>query len=180
MTKRCTMKNVYKIEGATTKVWSTGKNSNIFFTIDTANLDKIKAVTWRVYVLKNGYYKVESGIFRNGKKQTFVLSRFLTDAKPKINVDHVDRNPLNNTIENLRFASHSENGQNVCKRSKRATSIFKGVCFHKQKNKWFAYINCNKKRYSLGYFDNESDAAIAYNNKAKELFPEFSFENKVV
>lgn len=49
------------------------------------------------------------------------------------------------------------------------SSSYKGVFLDKRYNKWYSYINFNKKRYNLGYFLSEKDAAIAYNNKSLEL-----------
>lgn len=173
------MKNKYEINGDTTTVWSTGKNNNLSFKIDTSDLVFIERFTWRIYILKNGYHMVESGIFRQGKKITFTLARFILNSPKGKNIDHIDCDPLNNKRNNLRLASHTQNCQNAPKHKNATTSKFKGVCFHREKNLWFAYINADKKRYNLGYFRNEIDAAIAYNNKAKELFSDFAYLNKV-
>jgi hypothetical protein len=173
------MKNKIEITGAVTKVWSTGKNNQLFFLIDTSDLVKIERFTWRIYVTKNGYCRVESGIFRNKKKISIILSRFILDAPHGVYVDHKDCNPTNNCRHNLRLCNTTENAQNAPKHSIPTTSKFKGVCFHKKKKLWFAYINANKKRYNIGYFRNEHDAAIAYNNKAKELFTDYAYFNEV-
>lgn len=173
------MKNKYEIRGTTTQVWSTGKNTHLSFEIDTIDLVIIERFTWRIYISKSGYHKVESGIFRQGKKITFTLSRFLLNSPKGKKIDHIDCNPLNNKRNNLRIASDAQNSQNVPKHKSTTTSKHKGVCFHRKKKLWFAYINADKKRYNLGYFRNESDAALAYNNKAKELFLDFAFLNKI-
>lgn len=163
------MKNNYQIQGLVTHIQSTGKNSDLYFTIDTAMIKKIELYTWRIEDRSNGYHAVVSGIFRNGKKIAFSLSRFLLDFPVGKHVDHIDRNPLNNRLSNLRVVSALENSQNATKHNRQTTSKYKGVCFHKSKKLWFAYINVNKKRHNIGYFKNEIDAAIAYNNKIKEL-----------
>jgi len=54
-------------------------------------------------------------------------------------IDHVDGNPKNNSLENLRAATVSENMCNT-KRSSINTSGFKGVHFNKQKLKWQAKL----------------------------------------
>lgn len=49
------------------------------------------------------------------------------------------------------------------------TSKYRGVAFHKRIKLWQACLNYDKKRYYLGYFEKQSDAAKAYNEKATEL-----------
>ena len=179
--KYCTaMMNRYETHGCMTKVWSTGKNSDLHFYIDTQMLWKIKFFTWRIYINSRGYKMVETGLINNGKKINFTLARYLLDFPNGKYVDHIDRDPTNNRLSNLRVASPLENSQNANKHSTKTTSIYKGVCFHKSKKLWFAYINSNKKRYNIGYFKNENDAAIAYNNKIKELNLAFSNLNEIV
>src|SRR5690606_15249426 len=118
-----------------------GKHSDMFFTIDTALLPKIEKYTWRVYKMKSGYLRVESGVFKDGKKISFTLNRFLLDYPINKIVDHIDRNPLNNCLSNLRIVDSMANSQNANKHSTKTSSIYKGVCFHKSKKLWFAYIN---------------------------------------
>ncbi len=66
-------------------------------------------------------------------------------------IDHIDRNPLNNNIENLREVTKSENGFNRGK-NKNNTSKYKCVTYMKDKKKWKAYIKINGKQKHLGYF----------------------------
>ena len=174
------MKNKYEVEGNDTKVFSTGKNKHLFFYIDTRNFWLLNFFSWRIYITDSGYHRVEAKIMANGKTKTFTLARWLLHFPEGKHVDHIDRDPLNNRMSNLRIATREENCQNASKYKAKTSSIYKGVCFHKQKQKWMAYINVNKKRHGLGYFNNEIDAAIAYNNKIKELGASFCTPNVFV
>ena len=60
-----------------------------------------------------------------------------------------------------------------------ATSKYKGVCFHKLKNLWTAYIRDSSRRIlHLGYFKDEEDAAIMYNVAAQFFYGEYAYLNK--
>ena len=78
---------------------------------------------------------------------------------PKI-IDHIDGDPSNNRIENLREATIRENSYNRTKQ-KNNTSGYKGVYLHKATKKWVAYCSGN----SLGYYDTPEEA----NNIVKEF-----------
>jgi len=113
----------------------------------------------------------------DSNKKTLVVHRlvagaFILNPENKPFVDHMDRNKLNNSVENLRWATSSENLRNK-KDSGRNTSGFKGVSFHKRNGKYKATIQVKH----IGYFDNKEDAARAYDKKAKELFGEFATLN---
>jgi len=66
-------------------------------------------------------------------------------------VDHIDNNPKNNRIENLREATVSQNQLNA-KKSIKNTSGIKGVTFNKKTNQWNVHISINKKLKNLGSF----------------------------
>lgn len=90
--------------------------------------------------------------------------------------DHKDRNYLNCQKYNLRPCTRSQNQANRGKIAN-TSSRFKGVCWSKVMNKWHSRITKNRIKYHLGYFDNEIEAALAYNKKALELFGEFAVLN---
>ena len=88
-------------------------------------------------------------------------------------VDHKDRNEQNNHISNLRWCTKRENNQNRSKRQN-TTSMYKGVSFDKRSNKWRVRIQHNDQDIYIGSFTEESEAARAYDRKAKELFKVFA------
>lgn len=87
-------------------------------------------------------------------------------------VDHKDRNPINDRIENLRAANHTQNSVN-CSSKKNSSSKYLGVNFKNGKY-WQANIRINGKKTYLGYFKTEEDAALAYNEAAKIHHGEFA------
>ena len=91
---------------------------------------------------------------------------------PKI-IDHIDGNPLNNRIENLRACTASEN---LCNAKTKAnnTSGAKGVVWFKPKQKWRARISFNKKEYHIGYFDEKQDAINAVIEARPKIHKEFA------
>lgn len=92
-------------------------------------------------------------------------------------VDHKDRNGLNNLHNNLRICNSSQNRANSQKRSDN-TSGYIGVSLEKNCWKWRARITYNHTRHSLGLFDNEKDAARAYNERAIYYWGNFASINE--
>jgi hypothetical protein len=90
-------------------------------------------------------------------------------------VDHIDRNPLNNRPCNLREATRSQNQYNSGDRA--GTSRFRGVSWDKARGKWTAGIKENGTRRALGRFDNEEDAARAYDAAVTAAAGEFARPN---
>ena len=96
---------------------------------------------------------------------------------PKM-IDHIDNNPLNNNIDNLRGVESKQNQWNN-KSKKGSSSKYKGVCWDKKLNKWQAQIKINNKQKYLGSFKLEKDAAIIYNNAAIKYFGEYANLNEI-
>lgn len=102
-----------------------------------------------------------------------VAETFIPNPDDKPIVDHIDGNKRNNAVNNLRWCNNQDNIRNTGKINKPTTSKYKGVSWNKCCNKWVAQVRDGGKSYHLGCFDNEEEAALAYNEKAAELFGVF-------
>ena len=133
---------------------------------------------------KNGYYYVNLWDYKIKKHKIYALHQlvsvyFIENPNNYKMVDHIDGNRLNNNYINLRWCSSQQNNMNRKKISTNASSKFKGVTWDKSRNKWLVAIVYNYKRQHIGRFENEIDAAKAYNEKAKLIFGEFACFNKI-
>jgi hypothetical protein len=92
-----------------------------------------------------------------------------TGVWPKGVVDHINGNPHDNRPENLRDITQSENTKSYGPAHKDSTSNFRGVHWFKRDSKWQSQIFCKGKKYHLGYFDSEREAAFVWNYSATKL-----------
>ena len=93
-------------------------------------------------------------------------------------IDHKNLNPFDNQKSNLRQATHSQNMMNRSKFSN-TTSKYKGVSWKKSNKKWVAQARYNGIVVYLGSFENELEAARAYNEYAKQYYGEFALLNNL-
>jgi len=176
------------------KTW--GRKEVLIDTEDLLRLDKeIPQKTargkWSVVVSKDSrsqdifYAKIhilhpEGGLDKRGKKKTttlFLHRTILSPPKEKV-IDHIDHNGLNNKRENLRICTLTQNAAN--QRKGKGSSNFKGVYWDKREQKWRGAIRHKGKHLHLGSFNDELEAAKAYDKAAKEFWGEFAklnFEN---
>ena len=92
---------------------------------------------------------------------------------PDTDIDHVDTNPQNNAISNLRLATKKQNRENVRLPNKNNQAGYRGVFFSKKDNLFIAKITHNYKSISVGYFKSAKEASDAY-IKAKRRLHEFN------
>lgn len=97
---------------------------------------------------------------------------------PEDILDHIDRNPENNRLDNLREATKVTNSYNSRLR-KDNTSGIKGVYFDKRRNLFYSQIVANKQKTFLGYFETKEAAAKAYSEAAKLAHGEFINEDTI-
>ena len=93
-----------------------------------------------------------------------VAVAFLNHSPCKYNliVDHIDNDKNNNHVDNLQLITQRANSS---KDKVNKSSKYTGVIWHKFSKKWSAIIRINKSRKYLGYFKNEIDAHLAYQNE---------------
>jgi hypothetical protein len=88
-------------------------------------------------------------------------------------VDHIDGNPSNNKINNLRAATKSTNAFNRHARIDNKIGI-KNVCWSKAHKKWVVNININKKKTQFGYFKDLELAELVATEARNKFHGEFA------
>ncbi len=156
-----------------------------YINYQVSNIGRVRnANTGRILkpkIMKNGYHMI--GLYKDGKQKYFLIHRlvaqeFIDNSNNKLCVDHIDNDPSNNCINNLRWCSKKENAGNSLKQQN-TSSKFKGVYWFKRDQNWKAHIRIDGKLKHLGLFENEEDAAQAYNEAAKQYFQEYAKLNDV-
>ena len=136
--------------------------------VDLGDLDfLLQGALWSVNA--NGYASRHS-YTSNGKDLMHRIILNVTD--PKIQVDHINGDKLDNRRQNLREATVSQNLANSEVNPNHATS-YKGVTTTPY-GKYRSRIGFMNERIFIGDFNTEEDAARAYNEKAVELFGEYA------
>ena len=105
----------------------------------------------------------------NKNVHSLVANAFIENPQNKSCIDHIDNNPQNNNISNLRWATDSQNNQNKSMMTNNTSGV-KGVCWSKASNKWMSRINIDGIAIHLGVFTDIEDAKQARILKANALF----------
>lgn len=152
--------------------------------INLTNTNKVALVSDEDYekvLLHNWYVETNKYVRSVTRFNRVSLHRYILNLPPKTGIiDHIDGNTLNNTRENLRLVTRSQNQYNRRKGNTTTSSKpskYKGVFWYRSRRVWRSTIRANGKIHLVGQFDNEDDAARAYNIKAKELHGEFACLN---
>lgn len=154
--------------------------------IDDEDYEKCRKYTWTVQAhagkeRSNTQRRVFTSELDNGKRKTIKLSTFILGpaAFDGRLLYFKNGNDLDFRKDNLSFAE-DQSLKNQRKRGWRGVSSkYKGVSWAKQNNKWCARIGLRGVYKNLGYFDNEDDAAIAYNKAARQFYGEEAFQNEI-
>lgn len=108
---------------------------------------------------KNGEYarlRVDGAMYRVSR----LVWVFHNGPIPEgLEIDHVDRNRLNNDVANLRIVTSCDNNRN---RSIKGASRFRGIHWHKQNQQWRVWVRVNGPQLHIGYSRSEVTAAALY------------------
>lgn len=88
-------------------------------------------------------------------------------------IDHIDHDPTNNRIRNLRLATASQNGANMRDRKTKSNGLPRGVYQWKKTGKFWSKAVLNYKSIYLGTFDTPEEARDAFLKKCEEIHGEF-------
>jgi len=142
-------------------------SDGLYAYVDAADYEWLSKYTWH---LANGYAA------RREKNKTILMHcQIMNPPKGKM-VDHANHNKLDNTRANLRNCTRQQNMRNARKHAG-AASLFKGVGYMKDRDRWFSKIYFAGRTIWLGFFTEEVDAARAYDYAAVGYFGEFACVN---
>lgn len=116
---------------------------------DKDDLPKIIQYKW--HLLSCGYAAVKT----NGK--ILLMHHLIMGKKQNLEIDHINRNKLDNRKINLRFVSHFINTRNHGL-PRHNTSGYVGIYFDKRRNNWYSRFIFKNKIFNLGHFKKQSEA----------------------
>lgn len=134
--------------------------------IDGENINKVSEHKWCLD--KHGY--AVSAWREKGKTINKKLHHFVLNVK-NIEIDHINRDKLDNRKANLRIVTRSQNNMNSNK--PRRANPYRGVHWDKSKNKWMAQIKFDGQHIFIGRFIDPLEAHNIYKQFAEQLFGEF-------
>jgi hypothetical protein len=127
--------------------------------VDAADYEWLNQWTWHLY---NGY------AVRRENNRVISMHRQIMQAPKGMEVDHKNRNKVDNTRENLHICTHAQNARN--RRKPRTTSSrFWGVSHMKSRGKYRAFVCHKGEVVSRGCFTDEIEAARAHDRGVIEL-----------
>jgi HNH endonuclease len=142
--------------------------------IDDEDWPLVSSYTW--LVMEHG--KRTYARARDAFGDTIYMHRLILDIWDEREVDHINRDTLDNRRANLRIATVSQNRMNRSKFEGNYSSPYKGVS--QRGKKWRAQITLDKKVIHIGTYDSEIEAAVAYNEMATKLHGEFAKLNDLL
>jgi hypothetical protein len=137
---------------------------------------KKRGIYLRPALVGGGYLCVHlcnQGIRKMFKIHRLLAQYFIPNPEMKSEVDHIDGNKQNNSLENLRWATKKENGANRGLQ-RNNTSGEKNVAWFKRDGKWQVHFKVDGKRRHFGYFNDYDDAVKFARQKRQELHGEFA------
>ena len=140
--------------------------------VDDRDYEELSQYKWSASVRTTRVYAVRAGPpDEDGKRKGIYMHRQILMLSSGEQADHIDHDGINNQRANLRICTNAQNSANRRKRSG-SSSRFKGVSWHAREMKWIVTIR-------VGQFDDENEAAKAYNDAACAVFGEHAALNDV-
>ena len=166
-------KNIYKGEAGMKEIPLT---QGTFAIVDDEDYEWLNKYKWFLSISCSSAYATRSARREEGRQHTIFMHREILQCDRGFVIDHKNGNHLDNRRSNLRVATRSQNAANAKKR-RTGSSRYKGVAWYKPRKQWISQITRKGLSSVIGFFDDEIDAAKAYDAAALEEYGEFARPN---
>lgn len=139
-----------------------------FALIDDPDFEALSKFKWFACKRKHGFYAA-----RYEGRKFIMMHQEILQVPKGIEVDHKNGDELDNQRDNLRAATKQQNARAFRTLNKNKSSKYRGVSWEQQTRKWKAQITISGKTTSIGRYDVQMKAALAYDQAALRHFGEF-------
>jgi len=166
--------NSYEIKNEV--VYGTTLNGKYKFCFDKKYYDLVSQYCWHRH--PDGYFRTRIGVNQNGKTEYKLLHVLIMESETgyvydkKHEIDHIDGDPSNNCVTNLRIISHGLNMKNV-KTYVNSSTGYKGIHFSKLEQKYKVYISCDGQRINLGTYADINEAKRVRDQAEEKYFGQY-------
>ena len=157
--------------------------SGLFTMVDLEDYPLVADRSWYAHKHGRTYYARAAGRRRCGETAWVRMHQLIMPRQDGLNIDHLNRNGLDNRRENLRLATQRENNGN-----RRASVVrvpvlrpgqtcgIKGVIRCSQQDRWRAQVNKDGKRFWSPWYYSPQEASNAYVQLVQQVYPEKTIE----
>ena len=145
--------------------------------VDPEDFERLSKHKWHANKAKNTYYAVRRVHVGFNKWKHILMHREILRPPAHLYIDHINHHGYDNRKANLRTATPMQNAYNRVHFRKNPSSKYKGVSFKKRTKKWEVQIHYDRKSKFIGSFNNEIEAAKAYDEAAIKYHKEFAVLN---
>lgn len=177
--------NDYEVTEEYTKIFIRRRNGEELVTlIDNERLEELIDLGYRWFPKWHKdakKYYVHCTIYLgmvNGqpKYKNIMLHRYLLNTKAKA-IDHINNDPLDNRIANLRASTTKENTKNRGSKNSNNTSGYRNVSWSKSENKWIVQLQIKGKNTKLDSFDDVHEAGEYAEKMRKKHYGSYAGKN---
>lgn len=162
------MKNRFEIHNDVVVIFLDKNNGNVLETI--ISIESLeKAMEYPNKWTHNSGYVVGKTVI-NKERKNYNFHRWLMGEPVGKEIDHINKNKLDNRLENLRIVTHHQNSQNRSVQTNNTSGV-RGVFWSELHKKWRTQIRVQGKKLDFGLFDDIKDAEREIKKARKELLP---------
>jgi hypothetical protein len=131
--------------------------------VDPKDYERIAKYKWFAMRSRRGFYAIRIVKQKDGTRKKIRMHRCIFDVPDDKLIDHINHNGLDNRKANLRIVTNMQK--------------YKGVSWAKRVGKWHTEIYCRGQKIFIGYFDDQTAAAKAYDARAAQLYGDYAALN---